>query len=197
MKKNISKSLSLALLLFTITIGAQTTYNTNLDNAVINWKGFKPTGDHYGTLLLKSGSFTINNNAITGGEFTIDMNSMVDLDLPADSEYNAKLIGHLKSDDFFGVAKYPTAHFKITGTENKGDKTLVKGNLTIKDKTNPVEFLALVKMEDGKMTFKSDTFKIDRSKWDVRYKSQSFFENLGDKFIYDDMEISISLEAKK
>lgn len=197
MIKSISKTMSLVILLITINVNAQTTFNADVDHAVINWKGFKPTGEHYGTIKLKSGNFKVNNNTISGGEFTIDMNSMVVVDLPAESEYNAKLTGHLKSDDFFGVAKFPTASFIITSTEKKEGKHLVKGDLTIKGITNPVEFLAEVNMGNDKMTFKSETFKIDRSKWDIKYKSTSFFDSLGDKFIYDDMEISVVLEAKK
>ena len=134
MIKNISKTLGLVLLLFTVTINAQTTFKVNTDNAKINWKGFKPTGEHYGTINLKNGSFTTNNNQITSGEFTIDMNSIVDLDMDATSEWNTKLVNHLKSEDFFDAKKHPTATFKITGTEKKGDQTLVKGNLIIKNK---------------------------------------------------------------
>ncbi len=197
MIKNISKIIGLTLLLFTVTISAQTTFKANANNAKINWKGFKPTGEHYGTINLKNGSFTTNNNQIISGEFTIDMNSIVDLDMPADNEYNAKLVNHLKSDNFFGVAKHPTASFKITNVQDKDGKILVKGNLTIKTISNPVSFLATVHIEGNKLTFKSDTFKIDRSKWNIKYKSKSFFDDLADQFIYDDMEISITINANK
>jgi len=197
MNKSISKILGLALLLFTVTINAQTTFKANTNNAKINWKGFKPTGEHYGTINLKTGSFIINNNQITSGEFTIDMHSIIDLDMDATSEWNTKLVNHLKSEDFFDAKKYPTATFKITSTEKKGDKTLVKGNLTIKNKTNPIEFLAMVKIENNQLVFDSETFKIDRSKWDIKYKSKSFFNDLADQFIYDDMEISITINANK
>jgi len=197
MTKTISKILGLALLFFSLTINSQTIFKADTDNAKINWKGFKPTGEHYGTISLKNGSFTVNNNQITGGEFTIDMNNIICLDLDATSEWNTKLVNHLKSEDFFDAKKYPTATFKITSTEKKGDKTLVKGNLTIKNKSNPVEFLAMVNVENNKLVFDSETFKVDRSKWDIKYKSKSFFNDLADKFIYDDMEISIKVNAKK
>ncbi len=197
MIKTISKTLGLALLLFTVTINAQTTFKANTDNAKINWKGFKPTGDHYGTINLKNGSFTTNNNQITSGEFTIDMNSIVNLDMDATSEWNTKLVNHLKSEDFFDVKKYPTATFKITSTEKKGNKILVKGNLIIKNKSNPIEFLATIKIENNQLVFDSEIFKIDRSKWGIEYKSKSFFNDLADKFIYDDMEISITIKANK
>jgi polyisoprenoid-binding protein YceI len=197
MIKSILKVFGLALMLFTISITAQNDFKTNTSNSKINWKGFKPGGSHHGSIMIKDGHFTINDNQITGGEFTIDMNSIVDLDMEADNEYNAKLVNHLKSDDFFDVEKYPTAKFKVTETFVKGDKTLVKGNLTIKNKTNPVSFLATVKINDTKLNVKSESFKIDRSKWDIKYKSKSFFEDLADKFIYDEMELSFELEADK
>jgi len=196
MIKNISKILSLTFLLIAFSVSAQTTMMTSSENSTINWKGFKPTGEHYGTIMLKNGSFNVKENQITGGEFTIDMATIVDLDMPADNEYNAKLVKHLKSEDFFGVEKHPTANFKITKIEKKGDKSLIHGDLTIKNKTNPVSFLASVDISNDGLTLKSETFKIDRSKWDIKYKSKSFFGDLADNFIYDDMEISIEIEAK-
>jgi len=196
MTKKISKILSLALLLITFSVSAQNEMEANSQKSTINWKGFKPTGSHYGSIKLEKGTFQVNGDQIVGGEFTIDMTSIVDLDMAADNEYNAKLVKHLKSEDFFGVEKHPTAHFKITKAENKGDKTLIHGDLTIKNKTNPVSFLATTDLKNNILKLKSDTFKIDRSKWNIKYKSKSFFDDLADKFIYDDMEISLEIEAK-
>ena len=170
-------------------------YKVNTNTSKINWKGFKPTGSHYGTIHLSNGNFILNGEKIVGGEFTINMNSIVDLDMPADNEYNAKLVGHLKSEDFFDVAKYPNGSFQIKGTENKNGRTLIKGDLTLKGITNSISFLADIKIDAGKLTFKSETFKLDRSKWNIRYKSKSFFDDLKDKFIEDDMEISIEVMA--
>ena len=197
MTKKISKLLGLALILISFTATAQHEYKTDTDNSVINWKGFKPTGEHYGTIKLTNGFFSAGNNTISGGNFTIDMNSIVNLDMDATSEYNSKLVNHLKSEDFFDSKQFPTATFKIIKATPKGEKTLIQGNLTIKDKTNSIEFLATVEFKGDKLTFKSDTFKIDRSKWDVKYKSKSFFDSLGDKFIYDDMEMTINVTAIK
>ena len=195
-KKN-SILLGITLLLFTVSISAQATFNVNIHTAKINWKGFKPTGEHYGTISLKSGSFIVNNGEIIDGDFVIDMTSIINVDIDPSSKGNAKLVNHLKSKDFFNVEKHPTASFKITSTEKKEDKILIRGDLTIKNKTNPIEFLAIVKMVNNQLIFNSETFKIDRSKWNIEYKSKSFFSNLADKFIYDDMEISISMEAQK
>ena len=185
------------LIAFSFTTVKNINYKVNTSTSKINWKGFKPTGSHYGTIKLSDGNFIVKNKIITGGLFTIDMNSIVDLDMPEDNEYNAKLVGHLKSDDFFGAKKYPYAKFVVTSTEKKGDKVLINGNLTIKEKTNPVSFLATVKIDGDQLVVKSDVFKIDRSKWDVKYKSKSFFSDLADNFIYDDMEMSIETKSKK
>ena len=176
---------------------AQDNFIANSDGSTIYWKGFKPTGEHNGTIAIKQGNFTVTNGEITGGEFVIDMNSIVNLDLEAGGKYNTKLVNHLKSADFFDTAVYPNAVFKITGTEKKGNQTLIKGDLTLKDKTNPVSFLADVNLNGNNLNVKSETFKIDRSKWTVRYGSKSFFDDLADKFIEDMMEISFNVNAEK
>lgn len=195
MKTKIKNALSTLMLFSTLLVVGQDQYKADTESSLINWKGFKPTGKHYGTVKVKSGSFTIENRKIVAGEFEIDMNSIIDLDMAADSEYNAKLVGHLKSDDFFGVEKYPVAIFKVTSTEAKGDQTLIKGDLTIKEKTHPVSFLATISMDGNQLTLKSDTFMVDRSKYDIKFKSKSFFSDLGDQFIDDDMELSIHVKA--
>ena len=196
MKKNIVQLIVVSLLFITFQINAQN-YNVDTGNSTIAWKGSKPTGTHNGTILLKDGQFVVENNEIIGGTFKIDMNTIVDLDMPADSEYNAKLVKHLKSEDFFGVANHPYATFKISRVEKDGEKTMIFGDLTIKNITNPVSFVAMININESGLEFKSDTFTIDRSKWKIKYKSKSFFENLADKFIYDDMEILVNVKAKK
>ena len=196
MKKSIKFFLLAAVALIGYQGVAQRAYNAMNEASVVNWKGFKPTGDHYGTLDLKKGYFTVKEGNIVGGEFELDMNSIKDLDIPADSEYNAKLVGHLKNDDFFGADKYPVATFKINKVTVKNGKSVVEGDLKIKEKTNPVSFEAEVQIKDDMVVMKSDTFKIDRSKWDIKFKSTSFFSDLGDNFIYDDIEISLEVKAK-
>lgn len=197
MVKKITIILSITLLLFSAYTNAQTTYKVNTNSTQINWKGYKPAGKHYGTIGLKSGFFIVINDKIVEGDFVIDMNSIVNTDLDSSSKGNAKLVNHLKSEDFFDVEKYPTASFKITSTENKENKILIRGDLTIKNKTNPIEFIASVKIDENQLIFNSEIFKIDRSRWDIKYKSNSFFNNLADKFIYDEMEISITIQTLK
>ncbi|MFN0082839.1 MAG: YceI family protein, partial [Ferruginibacter sp.] len=110
----------------------------------ISWTGSKPTGKHTGTFNITNGDLSVKDGALTGGTFTIDINSLNNEDLAGDAESKGKLEGHLKSPDFFDVAKYPTAKFEITGVEVNTDSTkkdithIIKGNLTLKDSTKNV-----------------------------------------------------------
>lgn len=163
------------------------TKEVNTAKSVINWKGYKVTGSHYGTVKIKSGKLDMQDGKLSGGTIVVDMASITCQDL--EGEWNQKLVGHLKSDDFFGVETYPTATFKIQRAVEAGaGEYIVTGDLTIKNKTNPIKFTANLK--DGMATA---NVTIDRSKYDVRYGSGSFFDNLGDKTIYDDFELEIKL----
>ncbi len=174
-----------------------TEYTVDTAASQIMWEGSKPTGSHNGTIKLSSGTVHLNNGVVEAGNFVIDMNSINDEDLEGEQKTN--LEAHLKGTaegkegDFFNVKEYPTAKFEMTGIENN----VVKGNLTIKNKTNAVEFPATVTMEGDKMLLKSEAFELDRTKWDVNYGSKSIFPNLGDKFINDTMKITVSLVATK
>ncbi|MUU78095.1 YceI family protein [Winogradskyella endarachnes] len=173
------------------------TYTVNTTDSNIEWKGFKPTGSHTGTIAVKEGNLSINDGIIESGKFVIDMNSIVVTDIPAEEEGNGKLVGHLKNADFFNVEAHPTATFEVTGVKTTEGKTMLSGNLTIKEKTNNISFPITVTETDNNVTLISETFTIDRSKWNIEYGSKSFFDNLGDKFINDDMEIKVSLTATK
>ncbi len=157
--------------------------------------GQKVTGQHNGLVNLKEGSFEFKDGVLTGGTFTVDMTTIVDSDMTG--EYKGKLEGHLKSDDFFGVAKYPTSVFTITKAVPQGPgKYKVVGNITIKGKTEEIQFPATLEEKDGKVTGTA-SLTIDRSKFDVRYGSGSFFDDLGDKTIYDDFELTVNIVASK
>ena len=173
------------------------TFNTNTESSMIEWKGFKPTGSHNGTISISEGSVSVNNGAIESGNFTIDMSSIVVTDIPAEEEGNAKLRGHLTSADFFDVEKFPTAKFEVTGISTVEGKTMLSGNLTMKEKTNNISIPVTTAMEGDIMKLTSETFTIDRSKWNVQYGSKSFFDNLGDSFINDDIELKVTLVANK
>lgn len=172
-------------------------YTANVAESTIEWKGFKPTGTHNGTINIENGVFSVVDGKINSGTFLIDMKSIEVLDIAKDDEYNGKLTGHLKSDDFFNVEKHPSAAFEITGLSEAEGKTMLSGNLTLKETKNNVTFPVTVTNTDGAVTLTSETFTIDRSKWNVKYGSKSFFDDLGDKFINDDIELKITVKATK
>lgn len=167
-------------------------------NSNIQWVGYKVTGQHSGVVNIKSGSLTYNEKGFfSGGSFEIDMTSIKVLDLQGDMA--GKLEGHLKSDDFFGTANHPTAKFVITKVVPKGKPGEYKviGNLTIKNTTKEVKFDALLSEADGGKVIATGDIKIDRTDFDVRYGSGSFFDGLGDKTIYDEFDLKVKLTATK
>ncbi len=162
----------------------------DIKSSTINWTGKKVVGSHNGTIKLKSGFLEMDNDQLTGGEFVVDMTSINVTDLTGDSK--GKLEGHLKSEDFFGIANNPTAKLVITKvTKNADTKTgyNVDGNLTIKEITKPIKFNMLVSNNTA-----TTNLNIDRTKYDVRYGSGSFFDNLGDKAIEDNFELDVTLK---
>lgn len=166
-------------------------YDVNTSESVINWKGFKPTGEHYGTLAIKSGSFQVNNGKLIGGKFVIDMESMKVTDIPVTEEGNAKLLGHLKNADFFDVSNHKEASFEILSVNGNE----VNGILTIKGISKAIKFNASVNSKEGKVQFVSEKFNFNRTDYGIKYKSKSFFDNLKDKFINDEIEISFDVKA--
>jgi polyisoprenoid-binding protein YceI len=170
---------------------AATKYMANATESVIEWTGYKPTGKHNGTIKIETGVFTVNDGTLETGSFIIDMNSL------SDSEANAKLEGHLKSADFFDVEKHASAAFEVTGFEMVDGKSMLSGNLTLKDVKNNVTFPVTTTEDGDTFTLTSEMFTIDRSKWNVQYGSKSFFDDLGDKFINDDIELKVTVKAKK
>lgn len=162
----------------------------------LTWLAKKVTGEHAGTIQVRSGSLEVDNNVLKGGSFELDTKTITVTDIE-DKEGNAKLLGHLKSDDFFAVEKFGTAKFVITSAQSKGSGLYqIKGNLTIKGITNEVTFPANVTLDNNKLVAKAK-IKVDRTKYDIKFRSKSFFENLGDKTIYDDFELDIQLVANK
>ena len=168
--------------------------NVDVASSVITWKGTKPGGAHDGVIMLKEGSLLLEEGKLSGGEFTIDMASIKNTDL--DAETGAKLVEHLINPDFFDVAKFPTSKFVISSVEEKEGVLHVTGNLTLKDVTKSITIPAKLMTEGNVTTFKSETFIIDRADFNVKYGSKSFFDNLKDKFIDDNMEISFEVKTK-
>ncbi len=192
MKKSVFL-LAFALVAFAFSSIAQKTVTVDNAKSTIEWKGAKVGGSHEGTIDLKSGKLKFKDNDLVGGTFVIDMTSITNTDL--EGEYKGKLEGHLKSDDFFGVEKYPTAKLEITSVTPQGPgKYKIEANITIKGTTKPIKFNADVLEADGVLTASAD-LTIDRSEFNVKYGSGSFFDNLGDKVIYDDFDINVKLVA--
>lgn len=179
----------LGVLFLTITISASAQKSEiNLNKSNVKWTGNKIGGSHNGEIKIKSGYFEFKGGDIVSGEVLMDMNSITDLDLK-DEGYNQKLIGHLKSDDFFGVEKFPTSMFKVTKASSfKDGKTTLTGVLTIKGKSENIS-VDITKKEN----IYSAQLKVNRSKYDVRYGSKSFFDNLGDKVIDDIFILDIQI----
>lgn len=194
-----SQNIFAALLAAVVFVGlafvnvAEVSVDTN--ESYVSWKGYKVTGSHYGKVKLKEGNLAYENDQLVGGGFTIDMGSISVEDLSGN--YAQKLEGHLKSPDFFGVEKYPTANFVITKVISRGTPGSYKviGNLTIKETTKEIKFNAQIDEKEGKKVATAD-ITVDRSEFDVRYGSGSFFDNLGDKTIYDEFELTVNLVSK-
>lgn len=181
--------------------GEKEVYTINPKKSTIFWTGKKVTGEHTGTLSLKGGTVTVENGVPVAATFDIDMNSIVCTDLE-DEGTNKKLVGHLKSDDFFGVKAHPTGKFVATsftpieGAEGREPNYKIAGTLTLKGISHEIEFESFIAMKGSGMV-SNGSAEFDRSKYDIRYGSGSFFDDLGDKTIYDDVALTFVLSAKK
>lgn len=159
----------------------------DIKESTIEWKGKKILGSHTGNISLQEGYLEVDGDNIIGGMFVVDMTSMTNTDL--EGETKEKLLGHLKSDDFFGVAQHPTATLVITGATKKGNVHSVTGDMTIKGVTKPITF-DLIMGETAART----SLKIDRTQFGVRYGSGSLFDSLGDNTISDNFELDVTLK---
>lgn len=163
----------------------------------VHWWGYKvaksEASSHDGTINVKSGNIEVKGNKVVNGSFILDMTTISATDLTG--EYKTKLDDHLKNGDFFEVDKYPAAKFVITSIlPKKNDKefnSIVKGNLTVKDKTNVISFPAKVAVEKDQVTLESGKFTIDRQKFNVAYKSA-----IKDVFVKDDIELKVKVTAR-
>lgn len=178
------------------SVAGATAYSIDTTTSLVSWIGTKPVGKHNGDFKLSSGSLSVENGNVKGGSFVIDINSMKNHDL-TDAEYNGKLIGHLKSADFFDASKFPTAKFEITSVEPLQNDTAgthkISGNLTLKDSTKNVTFPAKITVTDNDVKAVAN-FNIDRTNWGLRYGND---QSLGDKFIRPEVNISLDIDAKK
>ncbi len=175
-------------------------FTVDADASRVAWLGTKIGGQHDGTIGVHHGELYVYDGELLAGQVVIDMTRIVVLDIE-DPNSNARLKGHLESDDFFSVATYPTATFEITRLEPlsapAGENThRVFGNMTIKGITHGIAFDAMIAVEGGQVSAYAD-FDLDRAEWDVRFGSGRFFDNLGDNLIHDDFNLKLDIVANK
>lgn len=172
-------------------------YTVDTANSIIEWEGAKLTYAHHGYISISEGSITMDGDEITGGKFSIDMNSIVNLDVE-DEEKNAMLVGHLKSADFFETENFPMATFEITSAKKlEASSYEISGNLTLKGTSRGITFVSDVVVDGNSLSATTAQFVIDRSEWNVRYGSTSFFDDLKDDFIKNEIGLVIKLKATK
>ncbi|WP_235300178.1 YceI family protein [Porphyromonas sp. COT-290 OH3588] len=176
-------------------------YEVDSAQSVMTWKGFKPGGERFGKLPISSGKVSITDGLLLGGHVEIKMDGIVVDDL--EGEMANKLKEHLQNEDFFDVERYPVARFELTDIPEAGlplgTLAELKGNLTLKDVTKNVTIpidLVNFNASDSSWSIRSKVFRINRADWNVKYASKSFFSNLGDKFIDDEMELSFWLKTR-
>lgn len=156
----------------------------------IDWVGKKVTGAHNGTIAVKGGEVIRQDGKLTGGKFIIDTASIKILDV-TDPATNAQFAGHLASDDFFSIEKYPEATLEITSVSDNH----VVANLTIKGITHPVSFDVVTSI-NGALFTATGRLVIDRTQYGIKFRSGNFFKDLGDTLIYNDFELNVSITAK-
>jgi polyisoprenoid-binding protein YceI len=180
------------LLLLTVVFGATAftgpvTERKEVKEGTITWTGKKILGSHTGNINLTSGYLDMDGDALVGGMFEVDMTSITNTDL--DPDYQAKLVGHLKSADFFAVEEFPTSTLTIKSATKKGNTYSVLADLTIKGTTKPVNFELVMGTSAARASV-----VIDRTKYDIRYGSGDFFDDLGDKTISNNFELDVAMK---
>ena len=192
--KNVILLAVVAVIGFTsMTVLKPTTFKLDATKSTIKWTGKKVTGSHWGYIKFADGQVSVENNAVVGGTFTMDMTSIDDQD--AKGGMGDKLVGHLKSDDFFSVEKFPKGTLVLKSvTPKSGNDFDVKADLTLKGTTAEITFPATIAMNGKDLSVKA-SFPINRTKFGIKYGSGSFFDNLGDKAISDDFTVDVDATA--
>jgi polyisoprenoid-binding protein YceI len=171
-------------------------YILDIKKSVIYWNGRKMMGSHQGTINFKSGTIVFKDKKLVSASFIVDMNSIKNTDIE-DPEKNKNLVTHLKSDDFFNVEKFPEAQMVVTKIDRKPrDDYFLIGKLTIRGKSSDVKMPVTFAFNGDRLS-SNITCAFDRSKHDVKFGSESFFAKIGDKIIYDDIDLNVFIEAEK
>ncbi|HQS50318.1 MAG: hypothetical protein B7X86_07780 [Sphingobacteriales bacterium 17-39-43] len=165
-------------------------YTVDVANSSIGWSAKKVGGGHTGTVKITEGSLVYNGKSLQKGVFLMDMSSI--------TSDNARVTTHLKSPDFFSAEKNPSSKFEITKVTAAGkERVNITGNLTIKGITHPLTFPATVKQGKDVVVAVASGIRVDRTKYDIKFRSKTFFGDIGDKAIDDEFELNINLTAKK
>jgi polyisoprenoid-binding protein YceI len=178
-------------------------YKVDMENSVVNWKGTKPTGAHTGTIKLMDGEAMVSNGILESGMFVFDMNSITVTDLKSgdgkeDLETHLKGTGNQAEEDhFFNIGKYPKGSFEVTKVTEENGKTMITGNLTLKEISKSITIPATISGDETSMTIKSEPFMIDRTEWKINYASKSVFDDLKDKFVDDSIELVVDVKVLK
>ncbi|ANQ47809.1 YceI family protein [Flammeovirga yaeyamensis] len=187
------KKLTLTLGVILFTFASTFAQKLNTEQSKVNWTGYKVVGsNHTGTVAVKDGELKIKKGKVQEGTIVIDLSSLTSTDL--EGEWQQKLNGHLKSADFFHVEEHPTATFTLKEVSHEGDVHKLKGDLTIKGVTKEIAFDSKLSKE-GKVHVLEGKIKIDRTKFGLKYGSDSFFDNLGDKAIADEFDIDFKVQT--
>lgn len=174
------------------SVVADESYALQVESSTMAWEAGKIVGEPYtGKVALKSGSLELKDGSYVGGSFVIDMT-----DMTHDDDKEA-VINHLQNEDFFDVAQYPTSSFVITSVSEKSEDTYdVTGDLTILDNTHSLTFEAEIVESDSSVTATA-SFTIDRTTWGINFRSGSYFKDLGDKAIKDEIGFDLDLTFAK
>lgn len=174
-------------------------YQIDTNGSRLEWVGKKITGEHHGTIRILEGMAEFRGNKLKGGKIIIDLASIVNLDIKS-SKWRNKLENHLRSEDFFSTDEFPTATFEITGikpaktTDSGSFNYSILGILTIKGIARNIEFPAKI-FRGNSGWHMEGLMELDRTRWDIKYKSGKFFKNLGDKMIYDQFSLKFSIQT--
>ncbi|MHA6279794.1 YceI family protein [Salinimicrobium sp. CAU 1759] len=186
-----------------VSTGDAMSYEIDTTESTIEWRGTKPTGEHKGTIDIQEGTLMATTEEITSGRVVVDMNSITVTDEGMADKDKRSLENHLKGTvegketDFFNVRKYPNATFEITGVTEENGQKMLQGNLTLKEETKNIKFPVRTSLGNETVILTSEAFVIDRTDWGVNYGSKSVFDNLGDNFISDNMELKINVTARR
>ncbi|WP_257670654.1 YceI family protein [Parapedobacter tibetensis] len=186
----------LLLASYAFTFPMADVFEVDASKSKIAWMGQNVAGGkHTGEIAISKGDLTMEDDQLVAAHFTADINAITVTDLTGDRA--TRLTDHLKSEDFFDAPKFPEATFKITKVSGSGNNLSITGDLTIKKITKSVTFPAAAHKSDNSVHATVKGIKIDRTQFDVKYRSENFFSGLGDRAISDEFELDIEIFATK